>query len=328
MTRLFSGIQPSGALHIGNYLGAIKQWVELQHDYDAFFCVVDYHALTGRPKPAELQKNTLELVAMLVALGIDPKSSTLFLQSDLPEHTELGWILNNFATIGQLNRMTQYKEKSDQYGQYVGLFTYPLLQTADIALYDAEVVPVGEDQLQHLELAREVIRSLNSHVGDRVLVEPKPLLTKAARVMALNDPSKKMSKSVAGSAILLTDTQATVEQTLKRAVTDSDPNSSQKSPAITNLFLLLESFSDPEQVRHFEEQYTKGTIHYSELKEQIIEDITAFLAPVQKTYHQLLDNPEQLRTILAKGAEAAQPVAAARLLRVKKALGLGASALI
>ena len=320
--RLVSGIQPTGALHLGNYLGAIKQWTDLQHDYDAFYFIADYHALTGRPSAAELSRNTLELVAMLVALGVDPKKCALFLQSAVPEHTELGWILNNFATLGQLNRMTQFKEKSDQYGQYVGLFTYPVLQTADIALYGAETVPVGEDQVQHLELAREIIRNFNSHVGSTVLVEPKPLLTKAARVMALNDPTKKMSKSIPGSAVLLTDDSAALERTLKRAVTDSDPNSTSKSPAITNLFMLLENFSEPETVRHFDEQYTKGTIRYSELKEQLIEDIGEFLAPVQKTYEQLLANPDQLKTILAHGAEKARPIAIETVKRAKEALGL------
>jgi len=322
MKRLLSGIQPTGALHIGNYLGAVKQWVELQHDYDAFYFIADYHALTGRPKPSDLRSHTIELTAMLVALGIDPKSSTLFLQSDVPEHTELAWILNNFATLGQLNRMTQFKEKSDQYGQNVGLFTYPVLQTADIALYDAEAVPVGEDQVQHLELSREIVRNFNNHVGSSVLVEPKPVLTKAARVMALNDPSKKMSKSIAGSAVLVTDDAATIERTIKRAVTDSDPNSTEKSPAIANLFLLLENFTEPEQVRHFEDQFKKGSIRYSELKEQLTEDIVAFLEPVQKTYQQLLDNPDQLQKILSNGANKARPVAEATLKRVKKALGL------
>ncbi len=320
--RLVSGIQPTGALHLGNYLGAIKQWTELQHDYDAFYFIADYHALTGRPKPADLKRNTLELVAMLIALGVDPKSATLFLQSDVPEHTELAWILNNFATLGQLNRMTQFKEKSDQYGQSVGLFTYPVLQTADIALYDAETVPVGEDQVQHLELAREIVRSFNGHVGSDVLTEPKPLLTKAARVMALNDPTKKMSKSIAGSSVLLTDDAATVERTLKRAVTDTDPNAATKSPAVANLFLLLDNFSEPETARHFDEQYQKGTIRYSDLKEQLIEDITAFLVPVQKTYQQLLDDPAKLETILRHGAETARPVAAATVARAKKSLGL------
>lgn len=320
--RLVSGIQPTGALHLGNYLGAIKQWTDLQHDYDAYYFIADYHALTGRPKPEDLRKNSLELTAMLIALGVDPKKCALFLQSDVPEHTELGWILNNFSTLGQLNRMTQFKEKSDQYGQYVGLFTYPVLQTADIALYNAQTVPVGEDQVQHLELAREIIRNFNNHVGSDVLVEPKPLLTKAARVMALNDPAKKMSKSIPGSAVLLTDDAATLERTLKRAVTDSDPNSSEKSPAIANLFLLLENFSTPEMVRHFDEQYAKGTIRYSELKEQLIEDIGEFLTPVQKTYNQLLANPKELHTILENGAEKARPVAAETVKRAKAALGL------
>src|SRR3989344_395532 len=198
--RLVSGIQPSGTLHIGNYLGAIKQWVDLQNDYDCYFFIADYHALTQKPSPHKFREQTLQTMAMLVALGVDPKNCILFVQSQVPEHAELALLLSPFATVGQMSRMTQYKEKSDRHGQNIGLLTYPVLMAADIFLYQAEVVPVGDDQVQHLELAREVVRSFNSHTG-KTFVEPKPLLTHAARVMALNDPTKKMSKSVVGSAI-------------------------------------------------------------------------------------------------------------------------------
>ncbi|QQG49812.1 MAG: tryptophan--tRNA ligase [Candidatus Berkelbacteria bacterium] len=319
--RLVSGIQPTGVLHIGNYLGAIKQWVELQDDYDAYFFIVDYHALTQRPKAAELRQNVLSTAAMLVALGIDPKSASLFVQSQVPEHAELCWLLMSLTSVGALSRMTQYKEKSDRHGQNAGLFAYPVLMAADILIYRPEIVPVGEDQAQHVELTRDIVETLNNLYG-QTLAQPKVQLNKAGRVMALNNPTKKMSKSVPGSAITLLDEPSVVEQTLKRAVTDSDPNYSQMSPGVANLFLLLENFSEPETYLHFEEQQKKGTLRYTELKEQLTEDINAFLAPVQKTYHALMDDPAKIRRLLEEGAGKARPVAQETLLVVKKALGL------
>ncbi len=322
MEKLLSGIQPTGELHIGNYLGAVKQMVEFQHDYDAFFFIADLHTLSIKPSPEKMRSQTLDLLAMMVALGIDPKSSTLFVQSQIPAHAELGQLFGNFTSLGQLNRMTQFKEKSDRHGQNVGLFTYPVLQAADIALYGAEVVPVGEDQVQHLELSREIIRSVNHFVGDNILVEPKPLLTKAARIMALNDPSKKMSKSIPGSAIGLLATEGEITQTIKRAVTDTDPNSGEMSPGVKNLFVILEGVSDPETVKHFEEQHKKGTIRYSELKEQLIEDIIRFLKPIQKTYASLRKDEAGLIKIAEEGRKKAEPVAEETLKKVKESLGL------
>jgi len=319
--RLVSGIQPSGTLHIGNYLGAIKQWVDLQNDYDCIFFVVDYHALTLRPKPEDLRRQSLETVAMLVALGVDPKNCTLFLQSQVPEHAELAWLFSPFVTVGQLNRMTQYKEKSDRHGQNIGLLTYPVLMAADILIYDAEIVPVGEDQVQHLELAREIARSFNTHAG-KTFTEPKPLLTKAARIMALNDPKRKMSKSVAGSAIGLLDDEATVSATIRKAVTDSDPNSNKMSLGVANLFTLLEGFGDEETVQRFQDKYQDGQLKYSELKEQLIEDVMAFLGPVQKTYTSLLEHPDKLERIISEGTSKARPIAASKIAIVKKNLGL------
>ncbi|MDO8650021.1 MAG: tryptophan--tRNA ligase [Candidatus Berkelbacteria bacterium] len=319
--RLVSGIQPSGTLHIGNYLGALKQWVDLQNYYDCFFSVVDYHALTLKPKPEDLRQQTLETVAMLIALGVDPKNCVLFVQSQIPEHAELNWLLSPFVTVGQLNRMTQYKEKSDRHGQNIGLLTYPVLMAADILMYDAQVVPVGEDQVQHLELAREVARSFNAHAG-QTFTEPKPLLNKAARIMALNDPKRKMSKSIAGSAIGLLDDEAAVTATIRRAVTDSDPNSNKMSPGIVNLFTILEGFSDEETVKKFQEKYQDGQLKYSELKEQLIEDVMAFLKPVQKGYQSLMAHPDKLELIIAEGTKKARPIAAAKMALVKKNLGL------
>ncbi|HUD20676.1 MAG TPA: tryptophan--tRNA ligase [Candidatus Saccharimonadales bacterium] len=322
MKRLVSGIKPTGDLHLGNYLGAIKQWVELQNDHDCFFFIADYHALTTRPKPEDLSRRTLELTAALMALGIDPRSSVLFAQSDVPEHAELSWILSNFVSMGALNRMTQYKEKKDQYGQNAGLYTYPILMAADIVIYGAEVVPVGEDQVQHLELAREIVRSVNSHTGKNTLVEPKPLLTKTARVMSLNNPEIKMSKSLPGGAIGILDTEEEIVRNIKRAVTDSDPAAPVKGKGLQNLFDILYDISAPETSAKLEKLYADGKLQYSELKEQLIEDILAFLGPVQKTYQSLIKDPELLRKTLRHGADKARPIAQELLRKIKTDVGL------
>jgi tryptophanyl-tRNA synthetase len=320
--RLLSGIQPTGELHIGNYLGAIKQWLEYQDDYEAFFMIADYHTLTLRLAPEKLRQQTYDLIAMLVALGIDPKSSALFLQSQLPAHTELAWIFSSFAMVGQLNRMTQYKEKSDHHGQNAGLLTYPVLQTADIELYKANIVPIGEDQVQHLELSREIIRSFNHHVGQAVFPEPKTMLNKGARIMALNNPTRKMSKSVAGGAIGLLDSEATITQTIKRAVTDSDINSSEVSDGVKNLLLLLEGVSSHETVQHFDQLRSEGKLRYSDLKEALIEDLMHFLSPIQQAYHGLRRDEKNLLQIVETGRQKAEVVANETLDEAKKALGL------
>ncbi|OGD61703.1 tryptophan--tRNA ligase [Candidatus Berkelbacteria bacterium RIFCSPLOWO2_01_FULL_50_28] len=321
MKRLVSGIKPTGELHLGNYLGAIKQFVDLQNDYDCFFFIADYHALTIRPTAKDLSYLTRHVAAMLIACGVDPKNTTYFLQSDISEHTELAWILSNFVSMGALNRMTQYKEKSDRHGQNAGLFTYPVLMAADVLLYDAEVVPVGDDQVQHLELARELVRSFNAH-AEKTFIEPKPLLNTGARIMALNDPKHKMSKSIPGSAITLLDDETAVTQTIKRAVTDSDPGAKEMSPAVKNLFTILEGIGNRETYLRLENQYKDGTLRYSELKEQLIDDVIAFLGPIQKTYHALLKDEDALVQILEEGRKKAQPIAAETLAKAKKALGL------
>ncbi|HSX42290.1 MAG TPA: tryptophan--tRNA ligase [Candidatus Saccharimonadales bacterium] len=318
--RLLSGIQPSGPLHLGNYLGAVKPWTELQNDYDAFIMLATYHALTTKPEPAVLREQTLDLTAMLVACGIDPKITALFLQ--LPEHVELAGILGNFVGLGALDRMTQFKEKSSRHGQNAGLYTYPILQAADILTYEPDVVPVGEDQAQHLELTRDVAQAVNSHAGKKVLVEPKTLLSKAPRVMALNDPTKKMSKSIPGSAIGLLDDEAAIERTIKRAVTDSDPNSSAISSALKNLFVILAGVSSAETVEHFEKLRQDGKLRYSDLKEALIEDTIHLLKPIQAAYQSLRADEPNLLKVLDAGRCVAQPIAIATLKKVKDALGL------
>lgn len=320
--RLVSGIQPTGELHIGNYIGAIKQWVELQHEHDCFFFVADYHALTTRPKPEEIKESSFHVAAMMLACGIDPKKAVLFMQSDIPEHAELAWIMSSFVSVGELNRMTQFKEKSDRHGANAGLLTYPILMTADVAVYEAELVPVGNDQTQHLELSREIIRAINSHVGDRLFNEPKPIFSHAPRLMALNDPSKKMSKSVSGSAIGLLDDENSIRRTIMKAVTDSDPNSPKMSPAVKNIFNLLEGVSEPETVKRFEEMYREGKLRYSELKEQLFEDVIAFLGPIQKTYYSIIADKKALRLTFEKGGQVARDQAIKKLAAVKKTLGL------
>lgn len=319
--RLVSGIQPTGQLHIGNYLGAIKQWIDFQHDYDCFFSVVDYHGLTLKPKPNELRDQTLQTLAMLIALGIDPDSSNLFVQSQIPEHSELNWLLSPFVTVGQLNRMTQFKEKSDRHGQNIGLLTYPILMAADIIIYDAAVVPVGDDQIQHLELGREIVRSFNAHAGP-VFTEPKPLLSHAPRIMSLSNPEKKMSKSIPGSSIGLLDDEDTIARTFKRAVTDSDPNTATISPPLKNLLDILTGFAGPDLAESFKTKRLNGNLQYSELKEALVEEVTAFLRPVQKTYQNLITNPENLTKLAERGAQKARPIAQAKVLKVKEALGL------
>lgn len=320
--RLLSGIQPSGELHIGNYLGALKQWVDFQHDYDAFFMVADLHSLSVRPKPDEIHARTLDTIAMLLAIGVDPKSATLFVQSQVSAHAELAVILGNFVTLGQLNRMTQFKEKSDAHGQNAGLYTYPILQAADILLYGADVVPVGEDQAQHLELTRDIAQIVNNHVGSKVLSEPKTLLNKAARIMALNDPTKKMSKSIPGSAIGLLATEIEIEAVIKRAVTDSDPNASEISGGVKNLFTILEGISDHETVQKFEAMRQDGKLRYSELKEQLIDDLVAFLKPIQAAYKTLRADETALRALMEEGQTKAEIAAHQTLTALKNALGL------
>src|SRR3989344_6745673 len=237
---LLGGVQPSGTLHIGNYLGAIKQWVELQKSHKEFLMIVDLHAITVPQEPRELNKKTLELAALLIACGIDPKKTTLFIQSHVPAHVELGWILNTLTPIGELERMTQFKEKQEKSGLLAGLLNYPVLQAADILLYQTDVVPVGEDQLQHLELTRTLVRKFNNKFGE-VFKIPKSVLQKdAGRIMGLDNPKKKMSKSAtsANNYIALLDAPEEIRRKIKIAVTDSGKEikyDKKEKPALSNL---------------------------------------------------------------------------------------------
>jgi len=323
--RVFSGIQPTGAIHIGNYVGAVRNWVRLQERCETYFCIVDYHAITVPYEPREMPQRVFEAALDLLASGIDAEKSVFFVQSAVPEHTELAWIFNSLASIGALERMTQYKEKSEQFKESSnsGLFTYPVLQTADILLYKANLVPVGEDQLQHLELSREIARRFNNHFGE-TFPEPKAELTPAARIMALNDPTRKMSKSIAGSFISLADTEQEMRKKISRAVTDAGPDAGDMSPGVKNLFTLLEAFGTAEIVRHFQGQYEAGTLRYGELKPALAEAVVAELNPIRGRREELAAHPDQVWQALDHGRERASAVAVSTMAEVREKMGLRA----
>lgn len=322
--RIFSGIQPTGAVHIGNYVGAIRQWVNLQHEYESFFCIVDYHAITIPYEAAEMPKRVFEAVVGNIAAGLDPTVSTIFIQSHVPEHTEMTWIFNSITPMGWLGRMTQFKEKSEQFKESVnvGLYDYPVLQAADILLYKAEVVPVGEDQVQHVELTRDIARKFNSTFGE-TFPEPEAVLNYARRIMALNDPTKKMSKSIPGSFIALSDSPEEIREKMMKAVTDAGPMpGAEMSAGTANLFVLLRAFSPPETVERFEGEYERGAIRYSEVKEALSTDIAAALAPVRAKREELLSKPEMVYDILRQGANKARGIAKETMQEVKEIMGL------
>ncbi len=323
--RLFSGIQPSGDIHIGNYLGALRNWVALIPEFECIYCIVDYHAITIPYEPSEMQSRILGLAAVLIGCGIDPDRCTLFVQSHVPEHTELAWILNTVTPVGDLFRMTQFKEKSAQFEGSVnaGLLNYPVLQAADILLYKGEVVPVGEDQVQHLELSREIARRFNARFGP-LFPEPQARLTAAARIMGLDDPTKKMSKSEAneGHAINLLDPPDAIRAKLMRATTDSqrDVVFDENRPGIFNLLTIYQLFSGqtPEQIeRHF---YGKG---YAVLKQELADLVIEGLRPLQTRYRELMADPSYLERLLADGANKVRPLAEKTLRTVMERVGLG-----
>lgn len=322
--RVFSGIQPTGTIHLGNYVGAVKNWVRLQSEYESFFCIVDFHAITIPYDPKEMPMRVLEAATDILASGLDPEKCVFFAQSWVPEHTELAWIFNSLAGIGALERMTQFKEKSEQFRDNVnaGLFTYPVLQAADILLYKAGVVPVGEDQLQHLELTREIARRFNHHYGE-TFPEAKADLTPTARLMALNDPTKKMSKSLPGSFINFAESDAEIRKKISRAVTDSGPTEDgEMSPGVKNLFALLRTFAPAATVQHFEEQYGAGTLRYGELKPAVAEAVVTGIGPIRARREELLAQPEEVWTILEDGARRARAVAQETMVEVRRKMGL------
>lgn len=316
MQTLISGIKPTGQLHLGNYLGAIKNWVELQDKYQCYYFIADLHALTIKLDPQALNQQIFDLVVDLLALGIDPKKSLIFRQSDVSGHTELSWIFNCLMPVSELERMTQYKDKSAATPDNVnaGLLTYPCLMAADILLYCGQFVPVGEDQLQHLELTRIVARKFNHRYSD-YFSEVKPILSPAVRVMSLNASDKKMSKSLGESSyIAIRDNHDTVAKKIKRAVTD---------PAgARNLLELYSYFGDAKKYQAMQAKNKKGDLLYSELKDELTKVIWQFLEPVQKKIQSLEKNPKKIQSLLDKNAKQAQKIADKNLKEIKKIVGL------
>lgn len=326
MSKIFSGVQPSGNLHIGNYIGALKQWVELQNDNEAFFCIVDLHAITVPQDPKVLKEKILEVAALYIACGIDPQKAHIFVQSENPDHANLAWILNCITPFGQLERMTQFKDKSQkqQEGTTAGLFDYPVLMAADILLYGTEEVPVGEDQKQHIELTRDLAEKFNSRFGE-VFVLPEPRIIKeTAKIMSLQNPYAKMSKSDADAsgAINLLDDIDTVVSKIKRAVTDSGNEIvySEEKPAIPNLLTIFSSVSG-KSIEQLQNEYQgKG---YGEFKDGLAQAVVSFLEPIQARYHELRNNEEELRQILDSGRDSSKEKSSPTLQKVKNAVGLG-----
>ena len=326
MSRIFSGIQPSGELHVGNYLGAVKNWVALQHQFDSFFCVVNYHAITAPYEPADLRRRTHEMALGLLAAGIDPTVATLYVQSQVPEHTELAWILNTITPLGELERQTQFKDKASRQEQVMaGLLNYPVLQAADILLYRADVVPVGEDQVQHLELSRVVARNWNSRFSPDApfFPEPQPKLTPTRRIVGL-DGQAKMSKSL-GNTIGLLETPEAIWDKLRPAVTDparqrkTDPGNPDLCPII---YQLHRAFSPEGTVREVEENCRGAKWGCIDCKKSLLTNMVAELAPIRERAAELQSHPERVTEALGIGAAKARVVAHHTLTEVKNKMGL------
>ena len=325
MSRIFSGIQPSGELHIGNYLGAVKNWVEIQSRHESFFCIVDLHAITVPYSPEQLLERTEAMARTLFASGLDPARTTVFVQSAVREHTELQWIMNTVTPLGELERQTQFKEKAAKQEQVMaGILNYPVLQAADILLYRADVVPVGEDQVQHLELSRVVARNWNARFGEGFFPEPKPLLTPTRRIMGL-DGQAKMSKSL-GNTIGLMESSDAVWQKLRPAMTDparvkkTDPG----NPDICNIFQLHRAFSPPETVTHVDAQCRSAGWGCIDCKKVLHANMMAELAPIQARAAEMAARPEGLHDALADGARKARTAAGETMGEVRSRMGLAA----
>ncbi len=322
---IFSGMQPSGQISLGNYLGALKSWVNLQDEYNCIFCSVNLHSLTVRQNPELLRQNTKQLIALYIAAGLDPNKNLMFLQSDVYQHTQLSWILNCYTYFGELNRMTQFKEKSAKYEENInaGLFTYPVLMASDILLYKTNLVPVGEDQKQHLELARDIAIRFNKIYGETFIV-PEPYIGKVgARIMGLLDPTKKMSKSDNnGNTIFLTDEPNIILNKVKRAVTDSDNQirfDTINKPGISNLLSIYSSITQKTILESEEELKNKG---YGDLKKIVAEVIIEEILPIQEKFKELCKNEDYINEILKQNAIKAQEIADKNLNEVYKKIGI------
>jgi len=322
--RIFSGIQPTGVLHLGNYFGAIRQWVDLQKGNECIYCIVDYHALTNEDtEPDVLRQARRELALDLIACGIDPEHTILFVQSDVPEHAELAWILGCVTSYGDLTRMTQFKQKAaEQEFVNAGLFYYPVLQAADILLYLADHVPVGEDQLQHLELSRRIARRFNFRFGE-LFPEPQPILGKGARIMSLADPERKMSKSYGQEHYVgLTEPAESIRKKIRSAVTDMGLTPGQEmSPGVANLFTILELVAPGELVTELRKQHREGRLLYKHLKDVLYEQLMGTLGPIQERRAELSAKGD-IDEVLAAGAARARKIAREVLREVRARVGL------
>ena len=322
--RVLSGVQPTGNLHIGNYLGAISNWVKIQHQYQSIFCIVDLHAITVHQKPEELRTKIRELAALFLAAGIDPQHSSIMVQSQVSGHSELAWMLTCVTPMGWLSRMTQFKAKSaaqETVGD--GLFQYPVLMAADILLYQAAVVPVGDDQAQHLELTRDIAERFNSLYGETFVVPETKLPGFGARVMGLDDPTTKMSKSApgAGHAIALLDPPDKIRKAFNRATTDSNPavDFETMGPGVRNLLSIFQAFSNDDDTA-MRSRFTG--MRYGDLKKQVAEMVIAHLEPLQGRYRQITQDPGYVESILREGAERVRPIAAQTVELAKSRMGL------
>jgi tryptophanyl-tRNA synthetase len=322
--RIFSGVQPSGNLHIGNYLGALKNWVEIQGNYESIFGIVDLHAVTVYQDPAELRSKILETAALFLAVGIDPKQSVIMVQSSVPEHAELAWMLTCVTPVGWLERMTQYKAKSQsQETVGDGLLQYPVLMAADILLYQAGIVPVGDDQAQHLELARDIAQRFNSLYGETFTMPATHLPAVGARIMGLDQPDTKMSKSATGSghAVGLLDPIDQVRKKIMRATTDSQPAVDFETLGIgvqnlLNIFRAFSGWPADKMREHF------SGMRYGDLKKQVAEMVAASLEPLQKRYREIVAEPGYVDRVLREGAERVSPIAKSTVRLTKERMGL------
>ena len=325
MKRVFSGVQPTGNIHLGNYLGALKQFVELQDDHECIYCIVDMHAITVPQDPKELREHILDVAALYLAVGVDPKKSIVFVQSDVPGHAELSWILTCNSYTGELSRMTQFKDKSkNKESAPTGLFSYPVLMAADILLYDTDIVPVGNDQKQHIELCRDIATRINNKYKKTFVVPDGRFLKEGARIMALDDPTKKMSTSAENvhSRISLLDEPSKIKKSIMKATTDSDgvvKFDMQNKPGISNLlniYSVLSGMSIPELETKYE---GKG---YGDFKKDLVEVVVEALAPIKARYEEIRHSDELIE-ILKDGAQRADAIAQQTMKRVKENFGLG-----
>jgi tryptophanyl-tRNA synthetase len=321
--RIVSGIQPSGEMHIGNYLGALKDFVALQDKFECYFFIADLHSLTEDYDPKDKSKQVQDLAATFLAAGLDPAKCTMFIQSHVPEHTELAWIFNTITPMNELERMTQYKDKAGRQKKNinVGLFDYPVLQAADILLYHPQFVPVGSDQVQHLEMTNLIARKFNNKFGE-YFKDIKPYIKQPIRIMSLTDPDKKMSKSEPDSTINMADEPEIIRKKLAKAVTATDAPKGEMPKGVQNLFYLLEHFGKSELLQKFQKEYNDNTIKYSELKMALADAISEYFADFRNKKTQLMNNPQQIQDILNEGAKAARVVAHNSMTDIRAKTGL------